>query len=156
MRRLLELNWKRLPQERVSRTNGKSLSGQSETNTVIDLSITEIPHHHCSTTLVQSLKKKSLLCSGTTFNYILTFIKAASVITFQKWETIDRHRRQWRIPSRQNFFIFMQFLGKNWPNNRLALPLGVGTPPLKILKPPLEGMTKLQFCKDKFSYLWCQ
>ena len=31
-------------------------------------------------------------------------------------------------PPAQNFFIFMQFLGKKWPNNRLMTPSRVGAP----------------------------
>ena len=38
----------------------------------------------------------------------------------------------------KNFFIFMQFLGKNWSNNRLVPPLwGWRTPLWEILDPPL-------------------
>ena len=39
------------------------------------------------------------------------------------------------------FFMFMQFSGKNYQNNRLP-PLGVGTPMWEILDPPLQTLMK--------------
>ena len=66
---------------------------------------------------------------------ILSLIVLSAPYKKNLWEIVW-YWRQWQIyivtfwthvPG-ITFFIFMQFTGKFWPNIRLALPLGLGTP----------------------------
>ena len=63
--------------------------------------------------------------------------RAVTLLSFFQWR-IQEGTRDTRYPPRSNFFIFMQFVAKYLPSNKLAyLPLGLVSPIWDIQDLPL-------------------
>ena len=71
-------------------------------------------------------------------------------IFFQKTGSSNRRFTLFAVFNVDSSFIFMQFLAKKLPNNRLALPSGVGASSVwEILDPPLVTSVKVKQIQER-------